>query len=1224
MKRTIRKTNKFDSVSIGLASPEDVLSWSFGEVTKAETINYRTQRAERDGLFCPRIFGPEASMECSCGKYKGAQYHGIICDKCDVEVTHNSVRRERMGHIELAAPIAHFWYFRKIPSRIATLLGLPTQQLQNVVYYSSYYVVSVDEAKKKDFQKKIKEEFDIKAKKAEQKETREMLTSLYKDRVSDLNSIEENIIIDEKKYDRLSKQFPNLFVAEKGGEVIYNLLKNLSLPKMEKKILVDIETASMAQKEKLQKQLIMIRNFIKSGNKPEWMFVTRLPVIPPAIRPVVALDGGRYASSDLNDLYRHIVVRNNRLKEFIETKAPKIFINTQKRLLQEAVDALFDKNTSAAEGPRIGKSQKKVLKPIAEYIGGKSGYFRSNLLGKRVDFTGRTVIVVGPHLKINQFGIPKEMALEIFRPFIIAEALQRELAYNVRGAQRLIDAKTQDVYEMLEKVIKGKYMLLNRAPTLHRQSLQAFEPILIEGYAIELHPLVCEGYNADFDGDAMIAHLPLSYEAQEEAKKIIVSSNNIVKPSSGEINATPSKDMALGCYWATMIVPGSKGEGKYFGSSSEAITAYDFGSVDLRAKISILVTKKEKHGKDAGKVIETSVGRILFNTVKVLPEDYLFVNEAITKKVLKGIINDIFHTYSREVLVNCLDTIKNFGFKYATKSGVTFSWDNLIEPGNRNEIIKRGFEKSREIYDQYDNGYIALDERKRTNISLWQGIKNELGEEVKNAVEEDSSISDLVISGARGSFDDLGDMVGIFGIVDSASGEPIEQPITSSIKKGLHPIEYFNASFGARKGLADTALKTADAGYLSRKLFDVAQEIYISGTDCGTSRGYKMYKKTASGAGEDFSVRILGRYVSENIEDAKGNVIVKKNHIIDEESAKKIEKEESIESIKIRSPITCTYTDGICARCYGTDRTTNEVVDMGEPVGTIAAQSIGEPGTQLTMRTFHAGGIASVGGDITQGLPRVTEIFERRVPKSPAIIAHVNGHVESIEQHPNRSHTIHLITDKKSNTSDIKYNVPANRFIEISVGDEVKKGQFLTDGSADLKEMLEYKGKEDTQEYIFNEISKVYELQGVSISSVHFEIIIRQMFSRQVIKNPGAGNFIEGEVVEKNAVSKLNEEFEKEGKETIETNDVVTRITDVSRSRNSFLSAASFEHTTSVLINAAISGSKDDLSGTKENVIIGRLVPIGSGFEGSKKYKFIEKIRQQVAEELAKKEEEQA
>ena len=1224
MRKTIRKTQRFQSLNLKLASPEEILSWSFGEITKPETINYRTQRAERDGLFCEKVFGPEQDFQCSCGKYKGTQYQGIECSNCGVEVTRSQVRRERMGHIDLAAPVAHFWYLRKVPSRVATLLGLPAQQVKNVVYFSAYYVLSVDEKVRKKMAADIKKEFDEKVSKAGQEETRVMLETLYKDRIQDLDSVQESTIIEETRHDLLSRQFPRLFKAEKGAEVIYKLLKDLDLERKQKEIIKDMEGAGKGATEKLQKQLLVVRSLIQAGNRPEWMFLNRLPVIPPGIRPIVPLSGGRYASSDLNDLYRHIIVRNNRLKEFIETKAPQIFISTQKRLLQEAVDALFEKdNTGRGAMTGGSRGQARQLKPIAEYLSGKTGYFRLNLLGKRVDFVGRSVIIVGPHLKLDEFGLPKNMALEIFRPFVIGEVLDRDLAYNVRGAQRLIETEAPIVWEMLEKVIQGKYMLINRAPTLHRQSIQAFKPILVEGLAIELHPLVCEAYNADFDGDAVVVHLPLSGEAQAEAKNILVSSRNITKPSSGEINATPAtRDIMLGCYWATVAKEGGTSEGRYFGSVSEAITANDFGIVDLRAKIKVLASDKEKYGENKNKVFETTVGRLLFNTI--LPKDYPFINETVEGKVLKKIITDMRDRYGVNTLVEYLDPIKDFGFKFASKSGNTFSWSDIRKPAKREEKIQEGLKKAREIMESYEEGLISLEERKRKNIEHWQQVKEELSQATKKEVPTESSIGDMIRSGARGSFDDLGDMVAMFGIVDSALGEPIEQPVISSLKDGMSSIEYFNASFGARKGLADTALKTADAGFLSRKLFSVAQEVKIEGLDCGTNRGFYLYRQTASGAGDPFSERIRGRFLAEEVKGDDGKALAKKNAYLDVNLVQQIEENESVPSVKVRSPITCRYTRGVCTKCYGEDKAAREVVDVGESVGTIAAQSVGEPGTQLTMRTFHAGGVAVAGGDITAGLPRVTEVFERRVPKAPAVIAHIDGVAEEVERHSDGSHTIHLQPEssKRASVAEKSHTVLPARIVEVKVGDKVEKGQFLTDGSADLQELLQYGGKEKTQEYIFSEIAKIYELQGVSIAPVHFEIIIRQMFSRVMIIDPGDATYTDGEIINFSELAEVNEKLEEEGKRPIESKRIVTGITNVSVSQTNFLSSASFQNTTSVLIRAAISGAKDTLDGVKENVITGRLVPVGSGHEGSKKHGMVKEVQDEIAKKLAEKEEE--
>ena len=800
-----------------------------------------------------------------------------------------------------------------------------------------------------------------------------------------------------------------MFKAEKGAEVIYKLLKDVDLNKKEKELIEEIDVASEGQRERLQKQLLVVRSFLHSGNRPEWMFLTRLPVIPPGIRPIVPLDGGRYASSDLNDLYRHIIVRNNRLKEFIETKAPTIFINTQKRLLQESIDTLFERDaTATGSSARSTNSNQanRQMKSISEHLRGKTGYFRSNLLGKRVDFSGRSVIVAGPHLKIDEFGLPKKMALEIFRPFVVGEILERDLAHNVRGAQRLMDTETPVIWEMLEKVIEGKYMLLNRAPTLHRQSIQAFKPILVEGYAIEIPPLVCSAYNADFDGDAMVVHLPLSYEAQAEAKNILISSNNVINPASGAVSASPAEqDILLGCYWATMEKEGDTGEGKYFGSVSEAITAYDFDAVGIHAKIKVLASDKEKYGEHKGKLFETTVGRLLFNTC--LPKEFLFINEAIDEKKMEYITRKILSDFGKKVLVEHLDIIKEFGFKYASRSGTTFTSNDIRTPVERSEKIHEGYEQSDEIMNAYEEGLISLQERKEKTVKVWQDVKAELAQITESTIRKDSSITNMINSGARGSFSDLGDMTGIFGIMDSASGEPIEQPIVSSLKGGMSSIEYFTASFGARKGVADTALKTADAGFLSRKLFDVAQEIKIDGTDCGTARGINLYRETASGVGDPFGERIRGRYAVDDVTGSDGAVIVRKNDYIDTATAAAVDADESIAVIRVRSPVTCRRSRGVCAKCYGEDRTTGEVVDIGEAVGTVASQSVGEPGTQLTMRTFHAGGVSTAGGDITAGLPRVTEIFERRTPKSAAVIAHTDGVVESIESHSNGS-TIYL------------------------------------------------------------------------------------------------------------------------------------------------------------------------------------------------------------------------
>ena len=1225
MKRTIRKTSRFSSVLIGLASPDKILSWSFGEIKNPETIDYRTQKAKLGGLFDEVIFGPESDFQCSsgCGKYKGMQYHGIVCDKCGVEVTRSSVRRERMGHIDLATPVAHIWYLRKTPSKIAQLLGISAQKLQKVIYYSSYIVNEFNEDMKKEYIKKIKEESEKEIKKATRTETKTKLKSLEKDRLKDIESVEYGSIIDETTYYVLNKQFPRLFVAEKGGEAIYKILKDIDLNKLEKKIVKELETAPKAQHDKLRKQLVIVRSFQKSGDRPEWMFLTRLPVIPAGIRPLVALDGGKYASSDLNDLYRLVIIRNNRLKEFIENKAPRIFIDTQKRLVQEAVDSLLDNSINKSTKPSFSAGKSRELKSIAEYLGGKKGMFRENLLGKRVDYSGRTVVVVGPQLRLNECGIPKDSALELFRPFVIADMIEKEVAYNVRSASRMIEDRDEIVWESLDRVIKegDKHVLLNRQPTLHRQGIQAFKPILIEGKAIELHPLVCTPYNADFDGDQMNIHLPLSDEAQAEAKNFLVSTNNVVKAGTGNINATPAnQDIILGCYWATKMKDSK--EEKYFSGVSDAITSYDYKKIGLRERIFVVPGSKPKYKHLGEKPFETNIGRILFNNK--LPADFPFVNEELTGAVLKKTINDMVDIYGIGEAVKYFDAIKDFGFKYASRSGTTFAWSDLNPPKSREAKIEEGHRKIAEIEQQYEEGFISLQEKKRKNVEIWQSVREDMESSVSECIPEDSPLGDMIVSGARGNIGGLTQMVGMLGIIDSAKGEPIEHAITSSMKAGLTPIEYFFFSFGARKGLADTAIKTADAGYLSRRLFDVAQEVNVVESDCKTTRGFRIYRKSATGLEVSFARRIKGRFASEDIV-GKDGVLVKKNSRIGTKEAEKIESDESIDVIRVRSPITCRSRRGVCAKCYGDDVSVGKTVDMGEAVGTIAAQSIGEPGTQLTMRTFHAGGIASVGGDITSGLPRVKEIFDRRVPKALALISHIDGKVASIEKL--ESGTVLITIDpegKKATSKDCEYSAPPNRHIIVKVGDKVEKGQFLTDGSANLEELLKYSKKERTQEYIFNELSKVYELQGENLIPVHFEVIIRQMFSRLEIIDPGDSTFIEGEEIEINELADENEALEKAGKKPIIAENLVNGIINISTSRSNFLSSASFQNTTNVLIRAALNGSEDTLDGLKENVIIGRLVPVGSGFESSKKWEVIEEVKEEVEKREAARQIEEA
>ena len=1217
MKKTPRKERTFDSLQINLASPEDILKWSHGEVSTSRTINYRTFKPDPGGLFCEKIFGPENDFQCSCGKYKGSQFHGIVCDECGVEVTRSNVRRERMGHINLATPIAHIWYLKKVPSRIALLLGLSKQEVEKVVYFSAYLISDVNEAKRKELEKKLKDEFDKSLKDATREETKIMLQELYKQRIKELGSIEKGGIIDETEDYVYSKQFPGLFIRSKGGEAIYNALKNLDLKKMEKTILKELETASAVQTEKLNKQLIQVRSFLKTGKKPEHMFLTKLPIIPPGIRPLVSIDGGKMASSDLNELYRHAIIRNNRLKEFIESKAPKVFIDTEKRMLQEAVDALIDREARPAGGRMAQKG--KELKSIAHYLGSKEGIFRSNLLGKRVDYSGRSVIVVGPHLKIDECGLPKTMALELFRPFVIGNIIQRDLRHNIKGANRMIDDGDPIVWEILDEVVKDKYVLLNRQPTLHRQGIMAYKPRLVEGKAIEISPLVCEAYNADFDGDQMAVYVPISDEAQEEAKKILIASNNIIKVGTGEVNVAPRMDMTLGCYWMTKNVDDTKGAGKTFATENEAIAAFDAGAILPQTKIKVLMSDEEKYGEYRNQVMETTVGRILFNNI--LPPKFPFVNEEVTSKVLKNVVKRIVELEGAKETVPYLDAIKKFGFRYVTESGTTFALTDLVEPKEVKDLIEEGKKESDTLEEQYNLGLLSVREKKRKKQELWQKITSQAEEVSKKAQPASSSIVDMIASGSRGNFSQLNKMVGILGVVDSAKGEPIERPILSSLKEGLNSIDFFNFSYGARKGVSDTALKTATAGYLTRKLASVTQEICIKEKDCGTTKGHVLYRKSASpGIEISFAQRIKGRFTSKDVKGEK--VSVKRNTRIDDETARAIEEDKSITEVEVRSPIYCNLCNGVCAKCYGDDKVTNETIDIGEAVGILAAQSIGEPGTQLTMRTFHAGGTAVSGGDITAGLPRINEIFDRITPKALAIIAHADGVVEKIGKHEHGHSIVTLHTGaKKVAAKDKEYHIPLNRELLVKEGDTVEKGQFLTDGSADLQELLTYAGKQKTEQYIFKELNKVYELQGYAITPTYFELIIRQMFSRFLITDPGDSSYTKGEYVDMGELDQLNKDLKKKGLKPIVAEPSITGITSVSTSRTNFLAAASFQNTTSVFIRSAIQGVVDTLDGLKENVILGRLVPTGTAFEGSKKYKLIEKKREEIQKRLAEKEE---
>lgn len=1198
-------TNDFDLVSIRLASPERIKEWSFGEVTKPETINYRTQRPERAGLFDEKIFGPERDYECYCGKYRGIRYKGITCEKCGVEITRSIVRRERMGHIELSTPVSHVWYLRGVPSRLALILGIPAGDLERVVYFAGYIVVKVTESERDKMLRDIDAEYKSKMKALSDEKGKEKLKELLVAAKHDIESIVPGKVLDEATFHRFSVRYGTMFEAQIGAEALFNVAKSLDLHKLKSELDTALEKAGAVEREKIHKRLMTISNLIASGSRPEWMFLTRIPVIPPALRPMVALDGGRHATSDLNDLYRRVINRNNRLKKLMDIHAPDVILRNEKRILQEAVDALIDNSIRHGTGAAgaISQAQRRPLKSLADNLKTKQGLFRQNLLGKRVDYSGRSVIVVGPELQLSQCGLPKHMALELFRPFVISKLLHKELSFNIRGANRLIDEGVPEVWAILEDVIKDKRVLLNRAPTLHRLGIQAFKPVLIEGNAIQVHPLVCTAFNADFDGDQMAVHVPLSIEAQWEAHNVMASEKNILKPGNGEsVVSAKLLDIVLGCYWVTRHIPGEKGEGKMFPSPNSAITASDFKEVSFRAKIKVLPTDNLKYAPFEGKVFETSVGRLLFNSI--LPSDYPFLNKEIDRKAMAALVDDLIERYGNDAIPNILDKIKAFGFKYVTYAGITWGIDDIQVPKGKQDVIARAKKKSEEIIHEYNEGLLSEEEKKNLNIETWHNAKNEIEKMIPGTLDTNGSVYDMVISGARGSLGNITQMVGMKGLIQNTAGETIEFPILSSSKEGLTPIEYFITTHGARKGLSDTALNTAKAGYLTRRLFDVAQDVVISEEDCGTKEGTLVTKQSASGIEIPLAKNIRGRYLAENIADAKGDVLFKKGHFLTALQAEAVEKA-GITEVLVRSPLNCKTGYGICATCYGADLGSNQPVAIGEAVGTVAAQAIGEPGTQLTMRTFHAGGTASVGGDITMGLPRVEEVFERRSPKNPAVVSHVDGEVIEMRDEGKEKIIVVIpeLEDKKGGKKKeaVEYTVHFRRTPLVSIGTKVKKGSLLTDGSADLEELFKFAGKEKTESYIIHEITKIYELQGASISRKHIEVIIRQMFRRRKVKVKGDTRFSVGDIVDAFHLEAENEKIAKVKGEEAKADSLIMGIQDVSLTRPSFLSAASFQHTTKVLIGAAVRGAKDPLQGLKENVIIGRLIPAGTGFSGSPK-----------------------
>jgi len=1185
-----------ESIQIKLASPEGILSWSHGEVTKPETINYRTQRAEKEGLFDERIFGPTKDYECYCGKYRRIRYKGIVCDKCGVEVTKSQVRRERMGHIKLACPVSHIWFLRGVPSRMGMVLDIPSQQLERLIYFAAYIVIKVDEEAKKKVLEEIDREYKQKAKKEKprsvkpSKKNKNQLQELKTARDmarEEVLSIKPLKILSEVNYHNLSLKYGEVFEAGTGAETLRKTFEDIDLGKEISKLKKELEKVSLITQRKILRRLKLLQVMEKAKIRPEWMFITILPVLPPDLRPMVQLDGGRYASSDLNDLYRRVINRNNRLKYLIEVKAPEVIVRNEKRMLQEAVDALIDNSMRKGTTTQATTGGRRLLKSLADMLKGKQGRFRQNLLGKRVDYSGRSVIVVGPELKLNQCGLPKKMALELFKPFVINKILEKELSYNVRGASHLIEDETDEVWAILEEVVKGKLVLLNRAPTLHRLGIQAFQPILIEGEAIRVHPLICRAFNADFDGDQMAVHLPLSEEAQKEAREIMLSSLNLLKPAIGTPIVAPSQDIVLGCFWITKIKEEAKGEGKLFGSQNEAILAYDTGVVDLRAKVKVRI-------KD--EFIETSVGRILFN--RTLPPEIPLTNEEVNGKKLEKIVSIIIERVSSENSQIFLDKIKELGFFAATKSGISWGMDDLVVPVEKGKIIQAAEKEVEAIDRHYKKGLLSREEKRIQVIEVWQRVKSEIEKLVPKALPPLGSVFTIISSGARGSWAQPVQMAGMKGLVTNPVGQIIELPVKHSYKEGLDILEYFISTHGARKGTADTALRTSTAGYLTRRLIDVAHEIIITEEDCKTSAFFTILREDAEEIGQNFLLKVLGRIVAEDIksktEDKRSKTIVQKGEIIDWAKANLIT-DLGVREIKIYSPLNCQSLRGICQKCYGWDLGNNQLIKLGSAVGIVAAQAIGEPGTQLTMRTFHLGGVAGE-GDITLGLPRVEEVFESRPPIRESQLSSVDGKV--LEITPERTIKIKGESKTSKKKSEIvEYKIPARQIILVNVGDPVKKGQPLSEGDLNLKDLFRLTNQEEAQRYIVKEIQKVYTSQGATINDKHIEVIIRQMFSRLRIKDEGDSYFTAGEIREKSAVLEVNLALKKAKKKPATFQPVLLGISKVALTTESFLSAASFQETSRVLIKAAIEGKEDRLRGLKENVIIGKLIPAGTGFK---------------------------
>ncbi len=1170
--------NNLSSIQIGLASPDKIREWSRGEVKKPETINYRTLKPEKDGLFCEKIFGPQKDWECHCGKYKRIRYKGIICDRCGVEVTRSKVRRERMGHIELAAPVSHIWYFKGIPSRMGLILDMSPRSLEKILYFASYVVLEPGDT-----------------------------------------PLSKKLVLNEKEYRENLDKYGDSFRCGMGAEAIKELLKEIDLDAMSEELRSDLKNSTGQKRVRIVKRLEVVESFKKSGNRPEYMILDAVPVIPPELRPMVQLDGGRFATSDLNDLYRRIINRNNRLKRLLDLGAPDIIVRNEKRMLQEAVDALID---NGRRGRPVTGPGNRPLKSLSDMLKGKQGRFRQNLLGKRVDYSGRSVIVVGPELKMTQCGLPKEMALELFKPFVMKRLVEKGLAHNIKSAKRMVERVRPEVWDVVEEVIKEHPVLLNRAPTLHRLGIQAFEPVLVEGRALKLHPLACTAYNADFDGDQMAVHVPLSVEAQSEARFLMLAANNILKPQDGRPVVTPTLDMVFGCYYLTIVRNGEKGEGKVFNDANEAIMAYQEDVAGLHAKVKMRVFR-EVDGKKVSRIIDITPGRVIFN--EAIPQDLGFqdrsdpeqmflpeINQPVNKEMLQKIIDKCYHKFGGADTSAMLDKIKALGFHYCTRSALTVSVSDMVVPKEKKELLAKADDEVQKIHRQYRRGLISNDERYERVIDTWNETTDAVTRALRSAWDEYNPLNMMAASGARGNINQIRQLAGMRGLMANPSGKIIELPIRANLREGLPVLEFFISTHGARKGLADTALRTADSGYLTRRLVDVSQDVIIQSEDCFAESGEKIRGVWVSEIKEDneiiepFSDRITGRYVAETVVHPEtGEVIVEANHLVTPAIASRII-EAGITQCCIRSILTCREVHGACAKCYGSNLSTGDPVNVGEAIGIIAAQSIGEPGTQLTMRTFHTGGVA--GDDITQGLPRVEELFEARKPKGLAIISELSGKVSVNEQKKKREVTITNDDEGDSKT----YLIPYGSRIKVEEGQSVEAGDELTEGSINPHDILKIKGIKGVQAYLLQEVQKVYRLQGVDINDRHVEVIIRQMLHKVRVEDAGDTDLLPGSLVDIFDFERENERVIKENGMPAQAKRVLLGITKAALSTDSFLSAASFQETTRVLTDAAIKGKNDPLAGLKENVIIGKLIPAGTGM---KCYRNIEVVNEKTGSE---------